>query len=491
MLEKKMTERGRNNKTAMTAHMASIIIFLLIDVCELLEGQRVAGLLLLDFILGLGPVIAERFFWRKNHDTEMIKHLVAIGFALFYTFEMFTTSTYVIYSLAIPIIFVVTVYHETKLVLQTNAGAFLIQILVVIIGFTMGKYDYSNIKEPISQILTMGMVAVFAFLAAKTTFENNKDKLEEEMEAKMASEKMLKDMTQMSETMTSGISKIGEGLEEVKNAANTTSIAMEQLSTGASQTTEAVVQQTSLTEQIQQMVTQVSRISEGITNRMSETMQVVSKGREDVKLLVDQVNQSVVDGDNVARKLETLDSYVEEMHSIVNIISGIANQTSMLALNASIEAARAGDAGKGFAVVATQVTDMAGKTKDATVKISELISEVADAIEEVINVIRHMIDGINVEKDSSEEVVQSFKGIRENVEEVSDHMKSLTQSVEELSTANKRIVESTTTISTISEEVLANTNETTLAQEKNTQVINHISDEMQNLLEFINKGKME
>ena len=72
---------------------------------------------------------------------------------------------------------------------------------------------------------------------------------------------------------------------------------------------------------------------------------------------------------------------MQEMHSIVEIISKIANQTSLLALNASIEAARAGEAGRGFSVVATEISGMATQTKDATGNIAELIQNVSGAIE--------------------------------------------------------------------------------------------------------------
>ncbi len=127
-----------------------------------------------------------------------------------------------------------------------------------------------------------------------------------------------------------------------------------------------------------------------------------------MQLLASQVDTSVQNSVDAASKLETLNHNMEEMHSIVELIGGITSQTSLLALNASIEAARAGDAGKGFAVVASEITGMASQTKEATVKITELIQNVTSAINEVVTVIQQMIDGINQEKENAKKHGKQF-----------------------------------------------------------------------------------
>ena len=103
---------------------------------------------------------------------------------------------------------------------------------------------------------------------------------------------------------------------------------------------------------------------------------------------------------------------MDEMNSIVELIGGITNQTSLLALNASIEAARAGEAGRGFSVVATEISGMATRTKEATVHITELISNVSNAIMEVVGVVSNMIDGINEEKTGASNAEESLKVLR-------------------------------------------------------------------------------
>ena len=200
-----------------------------------------------------------------------------------------------------------------------------------------------------------------------------------------------------------------------------------------------------------------------------------------MQLLASQVDTSVQNSVDAASKLETLNHNMEEMHSIVELIGGITSQTSLLALNASIEAARAGDAGKGFAVVASEITGMASQTKDATVKITELIQNVTSAINEVI---QQMIDGINQEKESAKNTANSFSSIQENTLSIQSGIQNLTVSTSELKDANQVISDSVQTLSAISEELTAHAHETLEAENKNTDILDTIASKMQELVIF-------
>ena len=256
------------------------------------------------------------------------------------------------------------------------------------------------------------------------------------------------------------------------------------MGSGTTETANAVQNQLLQTEEIQHKVDQVSDAAEQISQNMVQTMDVLKNANKEVAILVSQVEQSVKEGVNVAGKLETLDQYIEEMHSIVDLIGGVASQTSLLALNASIEAARAGEAGRGFSVVATEISKMATQTKDATVHITDLIKNISNAISEVVIVVREMITAINEEKQSTENTAGNFSHIQNNTLEIQKNTEQLTQNVSELKVANEQIVSSIETISAISEEVAAHANQTMDAQEKNTTVLNQITDRMQSLIEL-------
>ena len=138
---------------------------------------------------------------------------------------------------------------------------------------------------------------------------------------------------------------------------------MQEVSSGASETANAVQNQSLQTQAIQEKVDQVNAASQEISQNMQRTIEMVSEGNSSMESLVQLVDISVANSEDAAGKLNTLNQYMEKMNSIVELIGDITSQTSLLALNASIEAARAGDAGKGFSVVASEITGMAKDVK--------------------------------------------------------------------------------------------------------------------------------
>ena len=222
-----------------------------------------------------------------------------------------------------------------------------------------------------------------------------------------------------------------------------------------------------------------------ISDNMAHTLEILEKGSKEVSVLVTEVEESVQKGAYITEKLETLDKYIEEMNTIVELISGIASQTSLLALNASIEAARAGEAGRGFSVVATEISNMASQTTEATVSITTLIDNVSGAISDVVNNTRQMIDGISTEKVSTKNTADSFKHIESNTFAIRDNVDKLTEHIKELEKANKEIVDSVYTISAISQEVSAHSNETFEAEESNVDILENIAVKARELIDKI------
>lgn len=483
------TEIARNNRVGMLAHATDATVMVIYSIIQTYAGLHSGLYAVLMVILGIGPVVAEYVCWKKDPATPAIRHFLAIGFALFYSVALFTSTNNIVFVFVIPMILVISIYNDTKYSLMINTGTVIESLLVAVIGSQTGKFGYAGADSAVIQVVIMVLVGLYSFLSAQVLERNNREKMQNIDESRKETELLLSDISSLSRELAAGIEDMDTDLDRLNTTFAKTKGAMEQVTAGADDTANAVQKQLSQTEAIQSKVELVNDASNRIAENMEQTLQTLEGGNKDVRALVEMVDASVQNGADVAEKLGTLDKYMEEMHSIVELIGGITSQTSLLALNASIEAARAGEAGKGFAVVATEISGMATQTKEATVNITELIQNVSSAISEVVGVIRQMIAGINEEKQGASNTTDSFLAIEKNTFAIQEHVKKLAAEINELKEANSVIVASIQTISAVSEEVSAHASETMEADEENSTRLNDMKDTMQGLLNKIEERR--
>ena len=483
------TEIARNNRVGMLAHATDAAVMVIYSIIQSYAGLHSGIYAVLMAILGIGPVVAEYICWKKDPATPAIRHFLAIGFALFYSVALFTSTNNMVFVFVIPMILVISIYNDTKYSLMINTGTVIESLLVAVIGAQTGKFGYAGADSAVIQVVIMVLVGLYSFLSAQVLERNNREKMQNIDESRKETELLLSDISSLSRELAAGIEDMDTDLDRLNTIFAKTKGAMEQVTAGADDTANAVQKQLSQTEAIQTKVELVNDASNRIAENMEQTLKTLEGGNKDVNALVDMVDASVQNGADVAEKLGTLDKYMEEMHSIVELIGGITSQTSLLALNASIEAARAGEAGKGFAVVATEISGMATQTKEATVNITELIQNVSSAISEVVGVIRQMIAGINEEKQGASNTADSFLAIEKNTFAIQEHVKKLAAEINELKEANSVIVASIQTISAVSEEVSAHASETMESEEENSTRLDDMKNKMQELLKKIEERR--
>ena len=479
-----LTALARNNRTCMIAHTATDGVMLLLLFLQAATREINPAVLTISCILGIAPVVAELLYWKKNHETTAIRHLVGNGFAVFFTFYIYTSTTFMASVFVIPMIVVISLYNNKKFSLLVNTGVVIETIILAVIGIQSGKYAYPDSDTAIIHVIFVILVAVYSYITSATLNTNEKQKLDEITASKNDTEKLLSDISNLSTKMQEGIEYIHNELSLLNNGSSVTVSAMQDVSAGAMDTANAVQKQLLQTEAIQKQISTVSSISENIHSSMEHTISVIDDGLNDVNTLVSQVDDSVHNGVDVSEKLKELDHHIKEMNSIIDLISDITSQTSLLALNASIEAARAGDAGRGFSVVASEISHMAGQTNEATEHITDIINNFAATITEVVRVITRMIDGINTEKQSTSNTAGIFDLIKSNSVSVREQLDELTDNVMELKAANTAISDSIQTISAVSEEVSAHSSQTLNQENENTEILKRIDSKMQELIKL-------
>ena len=223
-----MTEMERNNKAAMTAHLVDVIVMLTFVLLQVPSGLASWTYLLVMVILGMTPVIIEYYFWRRDHDTIMIKHLAAVGFAVFYTFTLFTAANSLVFAFVIPMILIVTIYNDERYIVIINCGTVLESFLVTIIGAKTGKFGYSGRDNAIIQVVVMILVAIYAYSSAKTLNRNSRQKLNSIESAQQETQLVLNDISELSQQLKKGIEDIDSGLNKLSEVSLTTRNAMQE-----------------------------------------------------------------------------------------------------------------------------------------------------------------------------------------------------------------------------------------------------------------------
>ena len=481
----KYSSLAHKNRIALLGLGVGGILYTITFASEYGVEKRPLWYLLIGLLLAWLPVVVASIGWRKDRETDLVKHTIAVGFAIVYTYNIFLTLNGASYVYVFPMILMVCVFNDLKYMLKIMFGVVLENLIVTIGGLvTKSAFGYVTDANSAMQLMAVLAMAVASVVVMKALEEDAKERVDEMEEEKAHTEKALHHVTSLTERMTKSIDEINQATEHLTTSAESTSLAMNEVAGGAEHTSEAVEKQMNQTEKIQQRIESINTEATTVAENMTETIEVLKTGKQDMDILVGKVDDSVALGVDITSKLENLDEYIKNMHTIVGIIGEITSQTSLLALNASIEAARAGEAGKGFAVVAGEITNMASQTQSATTNITDLINGVSNAVNEVVTTVRTMIEGINAQKESAENTVASFRKIESNTLAISDSVESLSTGVQELEVANRQIADYIEKISAISQQLSARSNETLDAQQANTSYITKISDMVSELAEM-------
>jgi methyl-accepting chemotaxis protein len=144
---------------------------------------------------------------------------------------------------------------------------------------------------------------------------------------------------------------------------------MNRLSASATEQAAALAENSATVTQIRQMSYHASSSAQNIVRTASQTVTISDDGLQSVRQAADRIRTMRDQVDDAAKRIEKVSSQLGEVESIIHTVNGIAEQSNVLAINASIEAAEAGQHGQGFMVVAREVRTLASQSKDATVKV--------------------------------------------------------------------------------------------------------------------------
>ena len=259
----------------------------------------------------------------------------------------------------------------------------------------------------------------------------------------------------LADSFSSALSDVTEAVQATASASNEISSSSEEMAAGAqeqsSQTTEVAGAVEQMTKTIMETTKNSSTAAEAAKNSgiiAKEGGRVVAETIEGMNRVAEVVKQS-------AEMVHTLGKNSDQIGEIVQVIDDIADQTNLLALNAAIEAARAGEQGRGFAVVADEVRKLAERTTKATKEIASMIKQIQKDTEGAVESMNQGTNEVTKGKELANKAGDSLREIIAGADEVVDMVTQVAAASEEQSSAAEQISKNIEGISNVTQESAA------------------------------------
>lgn len=278
---------------------------------------------------------------------------------------------------------------------------------------------------------------------------------------------------QATNQISTTIQQVARGTAQQSESINKTALSVDQMNSaidgvakGAQEQSSAAMKASRITAQISQSIQQVAGNAQNVTIQANKATESAIKGRKTVDETITGMQTIKEKVGLSAEKVKEMGDRSSQIGVIVETIEDIASQTNLLALNAAIEAARAGEHGKGFAVVADEVRKLAERSSSATKEIAELITGIQSTVQDAVEAMNsgskevdHGVGKANLAGQVLQEILEAAKAVTVQAEQAAAAAQQMTAGANELVSSVDSVAAITEENTASTEEMAANSNE--------------------------------
>ncbi|NRA52588.1 MAG: methyl-accepting chemotaxis protein [Gammaproteobacteria bacterium] len=264
----------------------------------------------------------------------------------------------------------------------------------------------------------------------------------------------------MSQSLRETLRSTADSMKDVSIEANNIYTANSDMSTNITMQTEQMSLIASAIEELSASASEVSNYSVAASGSAKDSVDIAEQGGQLVHSSLGQMSEISEAFNTSANSIESLSQQSKQIEDILGVIRGIAEQTNLLALNAAIEAARAGEQGRGFAVVADEVRQLASRTTDAT-------TDVEKAIESMRNDTAVAVNSMGVGREKVAEGIDISNKVSDILNQIIERAKDVAIKVETIATTSKQQ-------SVVTDEIAGNTDQASSVSMKIGESINEV-----------------
>jgi methyl-accepting chemotaxis protein len=278
-----------------------------------------------------------------------------------------------------------------------------------------------------------------------------------------------------SQEVASGSNQQRQGVEDITSLFNELSKAIDTIADGSKKQTVSIEEATGIVGEVSRATSDMATNAQEATDGARSAADASDEGLGTVRETIAGMEKITVAVDTAAKQIESLGEQSAEIGKIVGVIDDIAAQTNLLALNAAIEAARAGEQGRGFAVVADEVRQLAERVTQATSEIAGLIDAVQNGVDQSVQAAEQAGTDVEVGSGLAKKSGEALEAIQQAVSGVSGQIEQISASAEEVSASADEMVRTIGTVDDVTKQNSAAAEEMTASSDSVRTAVDGIS----------------